>query len=206
MNGGPSHVDTFDPKPMLADPESARQPPESVRKGRNGGRQADAVQLQVRQIWAGGDRHQRAVPEDRRAGGRPLRHPIDVHRRAQPRARPADDELGRDPADPAQPRVRGSPTASARRTRTCPASSSSARASRSSARSSGATRSCRGSSRGRTSTTGRSTPSRSSPTSPTSSLGKDAQRGQLDLLQRMNEQHLESRPGDPQLEGPDPVA
>jgi hypothetical protein len=33
------------------------------------------------------------------------------------------------------------------------------------------------------------------------SLGKDAQRGQLDLLQRMNEQHLESRTGDPQLEG-----
>src|SRR5438270_628811 len=33
------------------------------------------------------------------------------------------------------------------------------------------------------------------------SLGKDAQRGQLDLLQRMNEQHLESRYGDPQLEG-----
>src|SRR5436305_8821435 len=33
------------------------------------------------------------------------------------------------------------------------------------------------------------------------SLGKDSQRGQLDLLQRMNEQHLESRYGDPQLEG-----
>ena len=33
------------------------------------------------------------------------------------------------------------------------------------------------------------------------SLGKDAQRGQLDLLQQMNQQHLESRYGDPQLEG-----
>ena len=33
------------------------------------------------------------------------------------------------------------------------------------------------------------------------SLGKDAQRGQLDLLQRMNEHHRESRLGDPQLEG-----
>jgi hypothetical protein len=33
------------------------------------------------------------------------------------------------------------------------------------------------------------------------SLTKDAQRGQLDLLQKMNEQHLESRAGDPQLEG-----
>ncbi len=33
------------------------------------------------------------------------------------------------------------------------------------------------------------------------SLTKDAQRGQLDLLQKMNEQHLETRAGDPQLEG-----
>jgi hypothetical protein len=32
-------------------------------------------------------------------------------------------------------------------------------------------------------------------------LGRDAQRGQLDLLQRMNGQHLESRGADPQLEG-----
>ena len=36
MNGGPSHVDTFDPKPMLAT-RSGEAPPESVRKGRNGG-------------------------------------------------------------------------------------------------------------------------------------------------------------------------
>ena len=36
MNGGPSHVDTFDPKPMLAT-RSGEAAPESVRKGRNGG-------------------------------------------------------------------------------------------------------------------------------------------------------------------------
>src|SRR3984893_6703277 len=35
MNGGPSHVDTFDPKPMLAT-RSGEAAPESVRKGRNG--------------------------------------------------------------------------------------------------------------------------------------------------------------------------
>src|SRR5438874_1909555 len=36
MNGGPSHVDTFDPKPMLA-ARNGEAAPESVRKGRNGG-------------------------------------------------------------------------------------------------------------------------------------------------------------------------
>ncbi len=36
MNGGPSHVDTFDPKPMLAT-RNGEPAPESVRKGRNGG-------------------------------------------------------------------------------------------------------------------------------------------------------------------------
>src|SRR6202034_2930399 len=36
MSGGPSHVDPSDPKPMLA-PGSGEAPPDSVRKGRNGG-------------------------------------------------------------------------------------------------------------------------------------------------------------------------
>ena len=67
MNGGPSHVDTFDPKPMLAT-RSGEAAPESVRKGRNGGGKLMPSQLQVRQVRPRRDRHQRALSQARRAG------------------------------------------------------------------------------------------------------------------------------------------
>ena len=60
---------------------------------------------------------------DGRAHRRHLRDPLDARRRAEPRAVAAADELRRRPAGPARASARGSPTAWAPRTRTCPASS-----------------------------------------------------------------------------------
>ena len=67
MNGGPSHVDTFDPKPML---DQARRRGAARRRSRRPAqerRQADAVAVQVREARPERHRGQRAVPRGRRA-------------------------------------------------------------------------------------------------------------------------------------------
>ena len=102
MNGGPSHVDTFDPKPMLAkyarqaaaEPEPAAP---SARPARPCARRSSSSKygqsgIEVSELFA----------HDGRAHRRHLRHPLDARRRAQPRAVADADELRRRPAGAAE--------------------------------------------------------------------------------------------------------
>ncbi len=106
MNGGPSHVDTFDPKPMLAQVRrqaaAARQPPHRAQD-----RRRLPVAVQVPEIRTKRHRSQRNLPARRRVHRRHRGHPLDARRRAQPRAVAAPDELRRGPADPAEHGVVG---------------------------------------------------------------------------------------------------
>ena len=92
MAGGPSHLETFDHKPMLA--KMHGQPmPESMTKGQQ------IAQLQGRS-WSASARRRvqevrpdrrgdlRAVPADRHGGRRDLHRPLDDHRGHQPRPGP----------------------------------------------------------------------------------------------------------------------
>ena len=102
MNGGPSHVDTFDPKPALA--EVRRQAAADRQPGDGAAdRRGAAVAVQVSQVWPERHRSERAVfergPLDRRHCGDPL----DACRRAEPRTVAAADELRRCAADSAEP-------------------------------------------------------------------------------------------------------
>ena len=133
----------------------SRRPPAQHRAPH---RRPDAVAVQVRQA-----RPSRACevseifPARRQVRRRSVRHPLDAHQHAQPRAVAADDDLRRHAADAAEHGFVAALRPGHARTRTCPASSSCARASRSSGRSCGATASCPASTRARTSTTAGST-------------------------------------------------
>ncbi len=102
MNGGPSHVDTFDPKPALQR-YAGQDPPADGRDRPAQARQGHA--LAVLGPAARPERHRgdRALPARRRLHRRDLRDPLDVHRQPEPRAVALDDELGQHAADPAQP-------------------------------------------------------------------------------------------------------
>ena len=128
MNGGPSHVDTFDPKPALAkirgQAAADRQP-----RDRTQDRAAFPSPFKFPEIRPERHRGQRTdFPHMAEHIDDIVRHPLDARGRAESRAVAAADELRRSAADPARAWVRGSPTASAPRTRTCPASSPCARA------------------------------------------------------------------------------
>ena len=105
MNGGPSHVDTFDPKPELTKYPRQGNPrpafPPSARRRRL------RLAVQVSEIRAERHRSQRALRENRRVHRRHLRHPLDARRRAESRAVAAADELRRSAADPPQHRLVG---------------------------------------------------------------------------------------------------
>ena len=104
MNGGPSHVDTFDPKPAL-DEYDGQEPPEAIGRHRaeaTGRLMAVAVHVRASTARAA-SRSASCFPEVGRLHRRPLRHPLDAHRQPQPRAGPAPDELGQHAADPAEP-------------------------------------------------------------------------------------------------------
>ena len=128
MDGGVSHVDSFDPKPKLAEldgkavgrvdnPDGERQP------------QVAQEPVEVPPARPVGTAGQRAVPAHRRRAPTTGRHPLDEGRPAAAldgRPVPAHRQQQRRPAEP---RLVGRTTAWAARTRTCPASSCSASAS-----------------------------------------------------------------------------
>ena len=157
LNGGPSHVDTFDPKPLLAKYAGQPLPTATSRTERKTGA-ALPVAVQVHASTArAASRSASSSPHVAEHVDDIVRHPLDARRRAEPRAVADADELRRRAADPAEHRARGSPTAWAPRTRTCPASSRCAPAAiRSRRRRTGSPASCPASTRARTST--RSTP------------------------------------------------
>ncbi len=102
MNGGPSHVDTFDPKPLLAkvrrQAAAAHQPPHRTQD-----RRGLPVAVQVPAATArAASRSANSFPHVAAVHRRHLRHPLDARRRAQSRAVAAADELRRGPADPAE--------------------------------------------------------------------------------------------------------
>ena len=66
MNGGPSHVDTFDPKPLL-DKYHGKPLPEPEPPDRAQDRRGDAVAVQVPEVRPERHRGQRAVRQDGRA-------------------------------------------------------------------------------------------------------------------------------------------
>ena len=121
MNGGPSQVDTFDPKPMLTKYHGQAVPLQLSTERKTGA--ALQVALRVPASTGSRDRDQRHLSPRRAARGRPVRHPLDARRRAEPRAVADADELRRVASDPALRSAPGPSTASAPRTRTCPASS-----------------------------------------------------------------------------------
>ena len=100
-NGGPSQVDTFDPKPAL-DKYAGKPLPtdEPAHRAEDRGRVPVAVQVQeARPVRA---RSQRTLRQHREAHRRHLRHPLDARGRAEPRAVVPADELRRAAADPAR--------------------------------------------------------------------------------------------------------
>jgi hypothetical protein len=105
MNGGPSHVDTFDPKPALDKYAGKPLPTANLRTERKTG--ARCPRRSSSRSTAKRHRGQRACSPHAAAHRRHRRHPLDARRRAQPRAVADADELRRRPAGPAQPRLLG---------------------------------------------------------------------------------------------------
>ena len=136
MHGGPSHVDTFDYKPLLksAGKSSARLPGQPRRSCRR------PCEVQPARPERAADL--RAVPAPGRSTPTTCASQQHAHRRAQPPAGVPDAAHRRVPLHPPVDRARGCCTAWAPRTRTCPASSPSARRRTSAAPRTTATPSC----------------------------------------------------------------
>ena len=82
MNGGPSHVDTFDPKPMLTKHHGkpvARQPAHRAQD-----RRGVSISLSIPEVRSKRHRGQRDLRPHGRDDRRDLRDPLDARRRAQP--------------------------------------------------------------------------------------------------------------------------
>ena len=90
MKGGPSHVDTFDPKPLLdarrRQAAAVRQAARAVRRDRQPAQVALEVPAARRERHLG----QRAVPARRRARRRPVHHPLAARHEPGPRRRAAE--------------------------------------------------------------------------------------------------------------------
>ena len=199
MNGGPSQVDTFDPKPMLdkfhGKPVPCRAYAPSAR------RPGAAVAVRVPALRQKRHRSKRFVQVDR---GRPRRfdvhHSVDARGRAEPRAVADAHELRRRPAAAAEPRrmahlrTRGRKSESTRFRRTV----------------SGRIADCRRAELAIRVSAGRvpgnayrhATHRYYEIDRKHSQPGDDGagQRRQLDLVRAFNEKHLEQRPGDTMLE------
>ena len=94
LNGGPSQVDTFDPKPMLDKYNGKPMPRGNLKTERKTGNLMQ-VAVSVQAIRSERDRGQRDLPETGRAHRRCLRDPLDVHGPPQSRAFAVHDECGR---------------------------------------------------------------------------------------------------------------
>ena len=124
MNGGPSQVDTFDPKPSLDEVQRQADPARPPDRAED--RRRDGLAVQVQEVRPERHRGQRPLRQRRRVHRRHLRDPLDARRRPQSRAVVDADELRRGPPGPAEHGLVAALRPRARRTRTCPASSSSA--------------------------------------------------------------------------------
>ena len=196
MQGGPSHVDTFDYKPHLA--KRRRQVARRGRR-RQGQPQADEVALEVHPSRQERPADLRAVPEPGQARRRPVPAQQHAHRPAEPSAGRRADAHRQLPVRPAAAWARGCCTAWAPRTRSCPASSRSTRSRRV-----GGARELRqlvpaGAVPGHADRRRRAerSPTPRFPTSPTATLTRDQQRKQLDLLQSINRDRLAAGQGQP---------
>ena len=131
MQGGPSHVDTFDYKPAL-ERDDGKSPGAGV--GGKGNRKL------LKSPWKFSPARQerpadlRAVPEPRQARRRPVPAQRHAHRPAEPSAGRRAAAHRQLPVRPAHRWARGCCTAWAPRTRSCPASSRSTRSPASAAR------------------------------------------------------------------------
>ena len=148
MNGGPSHVDTFDPKPSCSSTRARTRPSrwQPERQEDRGGLMPSPFKFA--RHGQSGIEVSELFPELASCVDDLCVDPVDVHRQPESRAVAADDELGQHAADPAEPRLVAALRPGHREPEPARASSSSAPASRSSARSSGATASCRASIQG----------------------------------------------------------
>ena len=89
MNGGPSHVDTFDPKPALAKHRRPEARPDRPATAAAPARAPPARRSSSASTARAGIEVSELFPEIGRVHRRPLRHPLDAHRHPEPRAAPA---------------------------------------------------------------------------------------------------------------------
>ena len=99
MNGGPSQVDTFDPKPALAKYAGKPLPMPNLKTERKTGA-AFPSPFKFQKYGQSGIEVSELFPHIAEQHRRHLRDPLDARRRAQPRAVAAADELRRGPAGP----------------------------------------------------------------------------------------------------------
>ena len=147
MEGGPSHVDLFDPKPELTRLHGKPLPAsfgKVITPMGTGGNNAARQQAEVREARQVRPRLLRLAAAHGDVRRRLRRAPRLPGRRAEPRRQRLPDEHRLDPRGPAVARLVGALRPRHARTRTCPASSSSPRAaaSRSAARGTGAPATC----------------------------------------------------------------
>ncbi len=93
LNGGPSQVDTFDPKPLLTKYSGRKLPAGNLSTERPTGA-ALGSPFQFKSLRAERPRVRRDLRQDGPARRRHLRHPLDVLQHAQSRAVDAADEHG----------------------------------------------------------------------------------------------------------------
>ncbi len=105
MNGGPSHVDTFDPKPVLTRTTASRCPRNLPTERKTGAAMASPFRFQT--IRRERNRGQRPVCPHRGDDRRHLRDSLDARRRSQPRAVAHAHELRRSAAGAAVRRLVG---------------------------------------------------------------------------------------------------
>ena len=89
MKGGPSHVDTFDRKPMLDRDDGKPYPVRSAARHLRADRQTARSPWKFKQVWPERHRGQRAVSECRAMRRRPVLHPLDARHQSGPRRRGA---------------------------------------------------------------------------------------------------------------------
>ncbi len=94
MNGGPSQVDTFDPKPSLQKYAGKALPSGNLRTERKTGAALPSP-FKFQKYGESGIEVSELFAQDGRAHRRHLRHPLDARRRAEPRAVADADELRR---------------------------------------------------------------------------------------------------------------
>ena len=125
MNGAPSQVDTFDPKPALTKFNGTPYNGELAgRLERPADRPSDAVAVRVHASTAqSGLEISSLFPHTAEVRRRPVRDPLDVHRHGRARLRLPADEHRQRAHRQAEPRLLAQLRPGHRRTRTCRASS-----------------------------------------------------------------------------------